>query len=39
MKCVVAVVESQDVDPSFAVELIKIWEQSNWSEDISLIAM
>lgn len=32
IKCVVAVVESQDVDQTIAIELIKLWEQSNWPE-------
>lgn len=39
MKCVVAVVQNQDVTSDFAVQLIKIWEQSNWGEEVSLIAM
>ena len=38
MKCIIAVVETQDIDASFASELIKIWEQSQWTEDISLQA-
>ena len=25
IKCVVAVVETQDIDPAFAIEFIKIW--------------
>lgn len=39
IKCVTSVVESQDIDGSFAIEFIKIWEQSNWPEEVSLIAM
>lgn len=39
IKCVVSVVESQDVDPSFAVQFIRIWEQGNWAEEICLLAM
>lgn len=35
----IAVVETQDIDPSFAVELIKIWERTNWSEEVSINAM
>ena len=31
-----AVVETQDVDQSLAIELIKVWESSGWDEDISL---
>ncbi len=38
IKCVNAVVETQDIDPSFAIELIKIWEQQQWAEDLSLQA-
>lgn len=39
MRCVVAVAESQDIDPAFATSFVKIWENSNWPEDISLIAV
>lgn len=39
MKCVVSVVESQDVDASFAVDFIKMWERSDWPEEISLVAV
>ncbi len=39
IKCVTSVVESQDIDASFAVEFIKIWEQSSWPEEVSLVAM
>ena len=36
LKCIMAVAETQDVDESVAIELIKIWGNSNWHEDISL---
>jgi len=38
IKCVVAVVETQDSDPGFAVQFVKIWEQAGWAEEISVIA-
>ena len=31
-------VETQDIDPSFAVQFIKIWEQAGWAEEISVVA-
>lgn len=30
IKCVTAVAETQDIDQTLAIELIKLWEQSNW---------
>lgn len=38
IKCVVAVAETQDIDPGFAVQFIKIWEQAGWGEEISCVA-
>lgn len=32
-------VESQDIDASLAVEFVKIWEQSNWPEEVCLVAI
>lgn len=34
----VAVAETQDIDPGFAVQFIKIWEQAGWGEEISRVA-
>ncbi len=31
--------ETQDIDPSFAVEFIKIWEKASWPEEVSIIAL
>lgn len=39
MKCIVAVAETQDIDSSFAEELIKVWQQSNWQEEVSITAL
>lgn len=39
MKCILSAAETQDVDQSLAVELIKKWEKCNWPEDICLLCL